>query len=150
MGINELMEYIKNHSNIANSKPLTDFVKSLKRDCDFLSAWKDLTPKGNPVSEMGYTRSDNNGHRWYTTCYPLNDALRTAQRSAEIDLVTNSIQAAFPTLSALGLFCELFAEDLRRDNEYNLYYKGRFANYWIRCVIRKRDYNLYVHAIVPG
>lgn len=150
MGINELMDYIKDHPHIANSKSLTDFVKNLKRDCDFLDAWKDRSPRGLPVSEMGYTRSDYDGSRWWTTCFPLNEALKTEQRSKEIDLVTTSMQAAFPTLSALGLFCELFAEDLRRDNEYNLYYKGRHANYWIRCVIRKRDYNLYIHSIVPG
>lgn len=149
MGINDLMDYIKNHPHIANNKALASFVAALTRDCDFEDAWKDRTPGGLPVSMMGYSRSDYAEHRWWTSFFLKNDALKSEQRATEIDWVTNSMQKAFPTLSDLGLFCELFAEDLRRDNEYNLYYKGKYANYWIRCVIRKRDYNLYIHSFIP-
>lgn len=150
MTTRDLMDYIKNQPHIATNKALASFVAALSTNCDFLDAWKDRSPRGLPVSEMGYSRSDYDGHRWWTTHFLLNDDLKSPQRAEEIDLVTNNLQAAFPNLSELGLFCELFAEDLRRDNEYNLYYKGRYANYWIRCVIRKRDYNLYVHAIIPA
>lgn len=149
MGMDELNEYIQKHSHIRKDRALAKFVSELTRYCDFPDAWNDRTPRGLPVSEMGYSRSDYDEHRWWTTHFLLNDELKTQEQANEIDMVTNSLQAAFPTLSELGLFCELFAEDLRRDNEYNLYYKGRHANYWIRCVIRKRDYNLYVHSIIP-
>lgn len=149
MGINELMEYIQKHPHIRKDQALTKFVSDLSRYCDFHDAWKDRTPSGHPITEMGYTRSDYDGSQWWNTCFPLNDELKTEQRAKEIDQVTANMHKAFPSLSALGLFCELFAEDLRRDNEYNLYYKGRHANYWIRCIIRKRDYNLYVHSIIP-
>ena len=101
------------------------------------------------MSEMGFTRSDYDGRKWWTTPHPINENLRTPERMKEIDEITAAMQAAFPDLSSLEEFCILFAEDLRRDEEYNLYYNGQTANYWIRCVLRNRDYNLYIHSIVP-
>lgn len=149
MGLTELYEYIQKNPHIRDNPVLREFVTKLSRYCDFTDAWKDRTPQGHTVSEMGYTRSDYDGHRWWTSAFPLNSTLSTLERSKEIDSVTDYMIRCFPTLNDLGMFCELFAEDLRRDNEYNVYYKGHYANYWMRCIIRNKDYNLYVHAIIP-
>lgn len=146
----ELQKYINENQHTQHIKAdpvLQEFVFGLSRYCDFLDAWKDRTPDGRPISEMGYTRSDYDW-QWWTYPFPLSEKLRTEGRAKELDKVTSLLTKAFPTLTHLGLFCELFAEDLRRDQEYNLYYKGQEANYWIRCIIRPRDYNLYVHSII--
>lgn len=150
MGMDQLLKFINERPHIAGDGSLKKFVMALSRYCDFSGAWKDRTPRGYPVSEMGYTRSDFDGQKWWTSPFPLDDKLETPERARELDVVTSKLMEAFPSLDSLGDFCELFAEDLRRDNEYNLYYKGRYANYWIRCIIRERDYNLYVHAIIPN
>lgn len=150
MGMDELMSFLGEKPHINGDAKLKKFVLALSRYCDFSDAWKDRTPCGHSAREMGYTRSDFSGRKWWTSPFPLNRELETPERAKELDDVTSMLMEAFPSLNALGDFCELFAEDLRRDNEYNLYYKGRYASYWIRVIIRKRDYNLYVHSIVPN
>lgn len=147
----DIQNYIQEHKHICDTPILRNFVSNLSRYCTFLGAWDKKGERGFPASEMGYTRSDydSRNRKWWTTPHSVNKDLQTPARAKEIDEITDAMQKAFPDLNSLGDFCVLFAEDLRRDEEYNLYYRGRCANYWIRCIIRNRDYNLYVHSIIP-
>ena len=143
-----LAEYISARKHFKANSQLEGFVRELSRNCDFADSFANRTLSGRIPAEMGYTRSDYNGCRWWSSPFPVNEALRTPARAKELDFVTETMLKAFPTLRDLGDFCELFAEDLRQGNEYNLYCTGFFANYWIRAIIRERDYNLYIHSIV--
>ena len=145
----DIQNYIQEHKHIQGAPLLKRFVSGLSRYCSFTDAWDRRDGNGRPSAEMGYTRSDYNGRKWWTTPHPINKGLATPERAREIDEITEAMTQAFPDLEALGEFCVLFAEDLRRDEEYNLYYKGKYSNYWIRCIIRERDYNLYIHSIIP-
>jgi hypothetical protein len=67
-------------------------------------------------------------------------------RFAELMQVSNALMSVFPSLESLDTLCQKFAETLPGP-EYNLYYEGNTANFWIRAIPRFGDYNLYIHSI---
>lgn len=62
-------------------------------------------------------------------------------------------QGAFPNLSALTAYCESHPEarvNESRTDEYNFYLDGELCCYWLRCITREKDYNLYLHAFIKS
>ena len=102
--------------------------------------------------KIGYIRADYDGYRWWNTVWPYSNVLATPETDYEIDEVYSRLIAAdaFPDLAALRRFCFQHMEaayDECRD-EYNFYYTGVHCVFWIRCITRGRDYNLYLSAYV--
>lgn len=128
----------------------------LSRYCDFQSEWHHKAPGDQspgslftfPVNEMGFIRCDHNGHHWSSTPVVVRKALFTKERAKELDAVADAFFHEFRSLTALEDYCVENAEDLRSGFEYNLYLSGELCNYWIRVNTQRRNYNLYIHAII--
>lgn len=129
---------------------------NLSRYCDFASAWDHKAPGENlssasyPVSEMGFFRCDHDGAQWWRSPFSVRKTLFTPERAKELDAVADALTIEFPNLDALEDYCVMNAEDLRNGHEYNLYLSGDLCNYWIRVNTTRKDYNLYIHAIVKN
>lgn len=113
--------------------------------CSFSHAWNELDYTNHSPYEMGYVRAYYNCG-WSESWFSLHPMLITRKRWNELFAVTSALLKAFPTLTSLECFCSLNAEG--RNGEYNLYYTGEEASYWIRAIPRAGDYNLYIHSIV--
>lgn len=108
-------------------------------------------PEGFSVSEsenrlIGYFRADHDGYKWWHTWWENHGELKTPEVKAEINRVgTEVIYRTFPGgLKMVEQYCrEANAESIGQD-EFNMYYSGELCNYWIRFIIRFRDYNIYL------
>ena len=129
-------------------------LTELRTDCSFPEAFSEKTEQ-NGMSEyrskIGHIRADYNGYRWWNTIWPCHTDLLTPEISKEIDWLYEQLtsQNAFVTLSAMTQFCYEHPQacvDSLYHTEYNFYYTGKHCNFWIRCITRSNDYNLYVHA----
>ena len=108
-------------------------------------------PEGFSVSKsdeklVGYFRADYDGYKWWHTWWESHGDLKTPEVKAEINQIgTEVIYRMFPGgLFMVEDYCvRAKAESIGQD-EYNMYYCGERCNYWIRFIIRFRDYNIYL------
>lgn len=129
-------------------------LPELQIECPFSSIFKDVeTINGNSVfrRKIGHIRADYDGFRWWNTVWHCNDNLCTPEIAKEIDTVYERLLSkdAFFTLRAMQEFCYKrlgAAVNERTRDEYNFYYTGKYCYFWIRCITRSGDYNLYLHA----
>lgn len=129
-------------------------LSELKEECSFPEVFqiKETDRWGHPVYQrkIGHIRADYDGNKWWNTVWPCNKKLLTSQISKEIDWVYDQLisQEAFQDLTALRAFCKKHPEAAvgTSTDEYNFYYDGAYCTYWLRCITRSGDYNLYLHA----
>lgn len=127
---------------------MENIKKDLTNTCAFLSAWKDINETSKrPEREIGFVRAYIRNGCWQDNYQIVHNHHVTHARWSELLNVSRALMKAFPTLDSLACFCANNAE-CKGYNEYNLYYEGCHAQYWIRAIIRPGDYNLYVHSIV--
>jgi len=100
-----------------------------------------------PVSELAYSRSDHDGHRWWTTWFTCNEEKKTPQLIEEIDQFTIARfqMPEFKDFHSLISLCEQYAQPTNSDTEFNLYSETEHFYIWLRLITRFRDYNLYTH-----
>lgn len=122
--------------------------KELTNTCSFPEIWNDKDDSGRPMTEMGYMRSYLSHGTWFCDPFVVHSHLNTQNRAKELDMVNNAIMEAFPSLEELERFCKEHGQGTSEPTEWNLYCTGIHCHYWIRVIIRERDYNLYVHAYV--
>lgn len=101
---------------------------------------------GRPVSEIAYSRSDYDGHRWWTTWHDGPGKKAAPELVKEIDDFQNALfkLPAFKTLNTMRRFCR-YAQATSEATEFNLYSETDHLYIWIRMITRFRDYNVYVH-----
>jgi len=101
----------------------------------------------HPESLVAYSRSDYDGHKWWTTWVPCPDKKATPEQAAELDGFMDTLLAMpeFQTLSHLRRMCHLYAEPTKEDTEFNLYSETNYFYVWLKLITREKDYNLYVH-----
>ena len=101
---------------------------------------------GRPVSEIAYSRSDYDGHRWWTTWHDGPEKKTAPELVKEIDKFQNALfnLPAFKTLDTMRRFCR-YAQATSETTEFNLYSETDHLYIWIRMITRFRDYNVYVH-----
>ena len=96
-----------------------------------------------------HIRADYDGYRWWNTIWPCREELATPQVCREADLMYERLTAddAFRDLAALRKFCGKHPEAAVHGcgDEYNFYFEGERCTYWLRCITRSKDYNLYLH-----
>ena len=99
-----------------------------------------------PVSEITYSRSDYDGHRWWSTWFPCQKERLAAYLAAELSCFQNALfkMPEFESLASMEQLCRL-AEATADSGEYNLYSETEHFHVWLRMITRPRDYNLYVH-----
>ena len=143
-------------SSIDQSYACTLKMKSilleLKSECSFKEVFGDLEAKtGEPKRKIGYIRADYDGVRWWNTVFPCHNDICTAEMAHEIDYVYDRLIAdnAFRTLAELKRYCYTHrdcVDSKGNQDEYNFYLEGKHCFFWIRCITRQKDYNLYLHA----
>lgn len=105
--------------------------------------------KSVTCKKICHIRADYDGYRWWNSIWPCNKELATPQVSQEIDHIYERLTAnnAFRDFVALEAFCRRHPEAAVNGSkdEYNFYLEGVFCTYWLRCITRFRDYNLYLH-----
>ena len=126
-------------------------LSKLKVDCPFPEVFEDRVSQ-NGIFEyrrkIGHIRADYEDYRWWNSIWPLHKKLSTPEISKEIDEVYKRLTSknAFATLSEMTDFCHDHPQAAVDRTEYNFYYEGEYCLFWIHCITRKKDYNLYIHA----
>lgn len=105
--------------------------------------------------KIGHIRADHDGYRWWNTAWPCHKELATLKICQEMDQVYDALTAkdAFADLSVLRSYCSRFPKaraNASRDDEYNFYYEGSSCLFWLRCITRQGDYNLYLHGFLKA
>ncbi|WP_287826913.1 hypothetical protein [Oscillibacter sp.] len=126
---------------------------ALTTDCSFNHIYtgsKKLFPFNHlehPVSEMVYSRSDYDGHKWWTTWHHSDGERPTTELATEIDQFTEALfqLPEFKTLDTMRCFCRASAQPTSESTEFNLYAATEHFYIWLRMITRPRDYNLYCH-----
>lgn len=100
-----------------------------------------------------HIRADCTRGKWWNTIWPHHDELATPEIRKEIDTVYDTLTSpgAFPDLTVLTAFCMSHPEAKvaeHRSDEFNFYLNGELCCFWLRCIIRDRDYNMYLHAFL--
>ena len=125
-------------------KPLSSF------DQIYLDATEDQMGRKSPRTELAYSRSDYDGHKWWTNWFTAREELKTPERAKEIDQFMESLFALpeMASLETMRQMCRFYAEPTAEPTEFNLYCETDHFHVWLRLVTRQRDYNLYVHFYV--
>lgn len=100
-----------------------------------------------------HIRADCTRGKWWNTIWPHHDELATMEARKEVDAVYNRLTSpgVFPDLVALIEFCVNHPEakvNEHSPDEFNFYLDGELCCYWLRCITRAQDYNLYLHAFI--
>lgn len=143
--------YIVKHHYFSESE--YSYVSRLLPTCSFSDIFhmpkKKLPLSGleYPAPLVGYSRSDFNGFRWFTTWVTDRDMLPSKDLALEIDLFQDKLMARpeFKTLRSMTRMCKLYAQRTSEPTEFNLYSETENFYIWLRLITRERDYNLYVH-----
>lgn len=101
-----------------------------------------------PELKIGHIRADNDNYRWWTTYFPSDaENFKTQTVTNEVNHLAKVIFRLLPKYSDMVRFCRSHPETkLRNSNdEYDFFIEGRAANYWVRCITRFRDYNMYIN-----
>lgn len=145
---------------MAKIKDNGNILSLLRTDCFFPKTIGETEQRDGyflPVlkNKIGHIRADHNGYRWWSTPWPLHLELEKKEIRMEIDAVFAALtdEDALRDLEALRDFCELHPEacagtELR--DEYDFFFEGEYCNFWIRCITRENDYNMYLNAFVKG
>lgn len=101
----------------------------------------------HPASELVYSRSDYDGHKWWTTWHHSDGERPTPELAGEIDRFTEALfqLPEFKTLDTMRRFCQASAQPTSESTEFNLYAATEYFYIWLRMITRPRDYNLYCH-----
>ena len=129
-------------------------LENLETVCPFPKVLKDHeTINGCDAfrRKIGHIRGDYDGYKWWNSVWPCHDELCKPAIAEEIDSVYERLisQDAFSTLSVMRGFCYTHPEAVVNEqlkDEYNFYYIGEHCYFWIRCITRSGEYNLYLHA----
>lgn len=100
----------------------------------------------HPIGELVYSRSDYDGHRWWTIWHSEHEQKPAPEIVAEIDEFQDSLfrLPGFRTLKTMSRFCR-YAQPTDDEAEFDLYSETKHLHIWIRLITRPRDYNVHVH-----
>ena len=98
-------------------------------------------------------RADHDGHSWWSTYWPTHPELMTNARKREFNAVAGyllevALKKGMPDIAAI---CKAHPQTVVGDpthGEYNFFVEGNESAYWVRLIMRPRDYNLYLHGYV--
>lgn len=117
---------------------------------DIFSGPKKQLPLNNiqyPVSLIAYSRSDYDGHRWWTGWFDDETDRPPKELAQEIDRFQAALFALpeFRTIWDMKRMCKLYAQPTSDQTEFNLYSQTERFYVWLRLITRERDYNLYCY-----
>lgn len=100
-----------------------------------------------------YARCDHDGYKWWNTWWD-GEAKEKAANLFDIgnecsDVVFDLMENVFPNgVQDISKYMMSGKAECLADKEGNIYCLGKYANYWIRLIARKGDYNMYVKAFL--
>lgn len=106
----------------------------------------------NESMKICHLRADFSYH-WYSSWFiGEQHSKRTHREEEEINFVCKEIiNHLFPDgILSMKNFNEEQNMQWNPSGEYNYFFKGNICNYWIRCITRKEDYNLYIKCYKKG
>lgn len=100
-----------------------------------------------PASELVYSRSDYDGHKWWMNWFPCQREPVPPKLVPEINAFSEALiqLPEFQNLRSLTRTCKLYAERTTEPTEFNLYSETENFYIWLRLITREKDYNLYCH-----
>ena len=101
--------------------------------------------------KLVHIRADYDGYRWWNSIWPCHDELATPEHRKEVDSVYASLVSkdAFSDLNSLKTFCRTHPEaGAAAADAFDFYFEGEHCQYWLRCITRSKDYNIYLHAFI--
>ena len=106
-----------------------------------------LSSVERPVSEVAYSRSDYDGHKWWRTWFHSGSEQLKGPLAKEIDQFSDALMELpqFKTLHSMAELCRSCAQPTASPTDFNLYSETEHFYIWLQLVTRERDYNLYVH-----
>jgi len=130
----------------------------IKTTCSFGQVQEEKA-SGGPASDraarqtkkVGHYYIRHNGRGWQSIYLPDNAYLQKAPLTAEVGRVYRFLlEELFPGrdgLQKLRGFCALNpgAATKGREEEYNFFINGRYANFWIQAATRDSDCHLCIH-----
>lgn len=102
---------------------------------------------------IGYLRGDygRNGTEFWTTWCPNNDALKSDSFRFEFDQLMNVLRKGIlKNYDAMETHCykhpsaQIKGHWLDDGTGYGFYMSGEHFSYFLRCILRKGDYNFYI------
>lgn len=101
----------------------------------------------HPASLIAYSRSDYDGHRWWTGWFEAEAERPPKELAQEIDRFQSALFALpeFRTIWDMKRMCRLYAQPTSERTEFNLYSQTERLYIWLRLITRERDYNLYCY-----
>lgn len=136
-----------------------NIINALEVHCPFPEVFEEAeAPKDYGARyrrKIVHIRADYDGRKWWNTIWPCHNELATPEIRREIDAVYQALidKDVFADLDALRSFCTEFPQALANaaaTDEYNFYIESVFCGYWLRCITREKDYNLYLHAFLTA
>lgn len=134
-----------------------NITDALQVNCPFLQFFEEkehLPTLGTSYRcKIVHIRADCTRGKWWNTIWPHHDELATMEARKEVDAVYNALTSsdAFLNLAALTAFCTSHPEARANEgcsDEYNFYLDRELCCYWLCCITRAQDYNLYLHAFI--
>lgn len=99
-----------------------------------------------------YSRSYHNKYSWYSSWFDGKgkDIVSDEDRNKigeEAGLITSDLYKLFPN-GVVDISNTIFSKQCYslNEDEGNLFYHGKYADYWARIIARQGDYNIYVKA----
>ena len=94
---------------------------------------------------IAHNRFDHDGYHWWNTWIPGIGTEGNKEMEKELDEVSDYMRRLFPKgVSDMRKFVQNDGAERLSDDEYNLYIVGDYTNVWIRLILRKGDYNMYI------
>lgn len=109
----------------------------------FPDYWENTEKRKHPANEIGFCRADHDGYRWWSKWFKVNGK---ADIPSEIDAIFDEIQDNIKNLYILSEFSRVHCTHLSND-ESSGFLKGEQYDYWFHFILRKGDYNMYMHVL---
>lgn len=94
---------------------------------------------------IAHNRLDHDGYRWWNTWFPGIGPNGNEEMKKEMEEVSNFMVSLFPKgIPDMERMVQEGKCERLSDDEHNLYIVGEYTDIWIRLILRRGDYNMYI------
>ena len=140
---------------------LDNILKELKTECFFKEVFDETTDRTNNQLYIDYprkivhARANYDRKQWDVSFWGSHSEFATPDVRYEIHKTYAALisEHGFKNLDVLCDFCKEHPQALvneKTTDEYNFYFEGEYCYYWLRCITRSNEYNIYLHAFLKS